>query len=1130
MNDGVLLSVRVYEHADFQVLWSQFELDLAQPLSQPLTPEVIVVPGAGWESYITRRLVKDRGSWANYTFSTLGRWISQTLRDALGPDEAPTRDVDALTWAIAASLPDLLGTSPFVSLQAYLEQAYSETEVKRLVDLSRCIAGLFDQYLLFRPGLVAAWQSGKDWPIDEPAPPHAAWQRRLFEAAIQTVPVQSVQASIHQLDDALKADAGDRLPERVTVWVAGGLPPAQIAFLDTVGRHFDVRLYVIAPSHVYWADMADRRSVMRRLRDSELTLREFCEQEHIDLMHPLMASMGRLSRERQLLLVDQVSETWLPSDPPEPALLAENDPSLLAGLQKELHAAHEPEPVERECDASLTIHNCHSAIREVEVLRDQIRDALEAAPQLRAEDVVVLCPDLETYASLIQAVFGASDRDPSGHLPFHLAGRSPRRTRPLIEAYFQLLEVLRGRMNASTVLDLLNLDWISGAAGLDPEEVDVIAEWAGDAGIRWGLDPHHRKDEGLPESDLNTWRFGLDRLLLGYAMPAGGGQLFGQTLALDRAEGMSSETLGKLWSLITRLERWHRDFEADRTCDQWRKPLCELLDEMIATRDDEAAAQKIRDAVDHIAQLSAANGFEAAIPFRLVCDELTRQVDAMAGGSAFRLGHITFCEPAAMRSLPFAVVGLLGMNDGDFPRMDRPVGFDLMTRAAQLGDRSARLEDKHLFLEAILSAKQRLIITYQGQSLRDQRSRPPSIVVEELLDSLDPNNLGSPDDTPSLRDRVVVRHALQAFSPRYFSESEGGTLYSYDTAQLKAAKALTQSQQPPPAFVSKPLADAPGLEEVATRSLVRLVQRPWEIYLSHIGASLRDLNETDSDREPLVPNALERWQLGDVWVRSRLAGEAPETLTAKLRRGGLVPGGALGSETLEVIASKAEPIIESAQALGVVAEPNTLTVRLALGGTLIKGHLLDLTDVGIRRATYATVDAKRMTSLWIDHLLLSAACDKPGLTSVLVGRGKKPGLIEFPPIDTHWAQQQLEGVMQLYRLAHRLPLPFFPASVKSVIEAATRSKSPIDLDSDEGAEQAIAEAKKGYTNTWNTTAPAQLLSVRTAFAGRDPFAMTCDEIPGLEADGPKPLFLKLFALICQPMLRAMNGEGGGADA
>lgn len=1089
-----------------------------------------MVPGAGWKSYITRRLVQDRGGWAHYSLPTLGRWLSQAMRDGLGPDDAPVRDVDALTWAIAATLPGLLDTPPFASLQDYLEQASSETEVKRLVDLSRCIAGLFDQYLLFRPELVAAWQGGTDWPVDEPAPPHAAWQRHLFEAVNQTVPVEPVHSSIQRLDAALKSGASDRLPERVSVWIAGGLPPAQIAFLDTVGRYCDVRLYVIAPSHVYWADMSDRRRVMRRLRDSELTLREFCEQEHIDLMHPLMASMGRLSRERQLLLVDQVSETWLPCDPVETATHNASDPSLLQGLQEELRSAHEPEPVERDSDASLTIHNCHSAIREVEVLRDQIRDALEDAPQLRAEDVVVLCPDLETYAPLIQAVFGASDRDWSGHLPFHLAGRSPRRTRPLIEAYFQLLEVLQGRMTASTVLDLLNLEWIANAAGLDSDEVEAIAGWAGDAGIRWGLDPDHRKGEGLPESDVCTWQFGLDRLLLGFAMPPGGNQLFGNTLALDRAEGVSTETLGKLWSLIATLQKWHRVFADERTWDQWRAPLCGLLDEMIATSDDEAAAQKIRDAIDHVVHLSASNGFDAAIPFRLVCDELTRQVDTMASGAAFRMGNITFCEPAAMRSLPFAVIGLLGMNDGDFPRMDRPVGFDLMTHAPQLGDRSVRLEDKHLFLEAILSAKQRLIITYQGQSLRDQRSRPPSIVVEELLDSLDPGGVGAPQDASSLRDQVVIQHALQAFSPRYFAASDDSALYSYDAVQLQAAKALTQSQQPAPAFVTESLPHATDIAELATRSLVRLVERPWELYLSHLGASLRDLSESESDREPLVPNALERWKLGDAWVRSRLTGDGPEPLAAKLTRGGLVPGGALGTETLETIASKAEPIIASAQSLGVWANPGVHAVRLDVGGIHIKGHVQDVTDAGIRRATYASVDAKRMTSLWIDHLLLSAASEQQGLTSVLVGRGNKPGLIEFPPIPADWARQQLESVVQLYRLAHRMPLPFFPACVKSVIEAATRARSPIDPSSAEGAEQAIAEAKKAYTYTWNTTAPAQMLSVRTAFAGRDPFAMTCAEAPGLEADGPKPLFLKLFDLICQPMLSVMNGAGGDADA
>ena len=383
------------------------------------------------------------------------------------------------------------------------------------------------------------------------------------------------------------------------------------------------------------------------------------------------------------------------------------------------------------------------------MLRDQLREAFEADPRLQPEDVVVLCPDLETYAPLVQAVFGLTEAGQSEHIPYHVAGRTPRRTRPIVEAYFRVLELLPGRLAASELLDLLHVPPIRDAAGLDSAEVDKLTDWAGESGVRWGADAAHRAAEQLPASDLNTWQFGLDRLLLGYAMPPGGGQLVGDVLALDRAEGLAGDTLGKFWAFVSRVTAWRNRLREPRPLNDWREPLVGLAGELLDTRQDEAGVQRIFDAIDRLVTSGAGGGFQGPLPFSVVLRELTRLVDQLAGGAAFRVGGVTVCEITAVRSLPFAVVALLGINDGVFPRVDRPVGFDLLAHHPRLGDRMLRLEDKQLFLEALLSARTRLIITYQGQNLQDQRLRPPSVVVEELLDALEP--YGGEDPSLTLR-------------------------------------------------------------------------------------------------------------------------------------------------------------------------------------------------------------------------------------------------------------------------------------------------------------------------------------------------------------------------------------------
>ena len=1116
------MPVLLFESVCFESLWAKFTASLAVSPDEPMSSERIVVPGSGWESFITRRLAETRGCWAHCRYMSLGRWLSQTIEDVLGDEQAPNRDVDALTWMIAARLPDLLDDSSFDTVREYLQAGGDANGVGRLIDLSRCVAGLFDQYLLLRPDLIAAWESGADWPGHGQTPSHAEWQRKVFEAVSNEHAIRSIQASVLQLDEAL-VGGSRQLPQRVSVWICSGVPPVHIDFMEVVGRYCDVHVYVLTPSHEYWADMAGRREVMRRFRVGGLTLRQFCEQQHFDLLHPLLDSMARLSQDRQLLLDDRESEAWQACDL-EIADADEHEPmSLLTSLQKDLRAALEPKPSTLKADESLTIHSCHSAIREVEVLRDQIRDAMEAQPDLRPEDVAVFCPDLEVYAPLIQAVFGLPGHDARHHLPFHIAGRSPRRTLPIVEAYFKLLETLQGRLTASEVLDLLNVSAIVDAAGITENEVDSITKWVHDAGIRWGLDRDHRRDEQLPDYDLNTWEFGLDRLLMGFAMPPGGGQIVGEVVALDRAEGLLGETLGKLWAFVEQLRQWRQELAADRPWDQWRTPLCRLADQMLATGTDETGVQRILDAVDRLVNAAVNHGFKQPLPVFLVARELGKQVDTMAGGRPFRMGGIVFCEMAAMRSLPFAVIGLLGMNDGIYPRVDRPVGFDLTMHAPQRGDRSVRLEDKHLFLEALLSAGRRMIVTYQGQSVRDQRFRPPSMVVEELLDVIERSSVPAGSDHSLIRQQVVTRHPLQAFSPRYFLKGEELQLFSYEQAHLQVAKALVETSVSPPTFAVRALAEESNLDEIAVRELRLLMERPWELFLKRLGAVLPDAVSADADREPLVLNALERWSAGDNWVQRRLEDEGADSVAARLRRTGGFPGGGLGKTALDAIGHSAEEVVEHADLYGIAGTSTAIPIRLCVGATLVVGHVEDCTPQGIRRATYSKLSARWMRRLWLDHLLrASVATNRPG-TALLVGRGRAEDMIEIPPVTQEVALGQLESLVRLYRLARRMPLPFFPDSVEKVMGGA----SP-DLESDTDVQQVIFMARRAFEDQFNGTPAADLPSVRAAFAGQDPFAMTCCEAPGFEADGSMPLFLRLFQVICQPMLDVIQ-RGDNAE-
>jgi len=1133
------MTIDVYESTSFESLWHEFERSIAAPMSSPLASETIVVPARGWESWFSRRLANQRGCWAQFRFMLPGQWISETLENCLDADQAPNREQDALTWIIAHLLPGLLDDDPFGAVRSYLFQPDGGTDPQRLIDLSRCISDLFDRYLLHRPELIAAWNQGFDWPnCGVPTPPAATWQRRLWQAITQDQRhrYRSVSAMADDLKTSIQPN-NDQLPERLSVWLSGSVVPAHLRFLEALGEHSNVGLFVLTPACEYWGDMYGRRQLLRRLREHSQSLRQFCSEHHVDLLHPLLASMGELSRQQQMLMVDLDSAPWRIRDVTADSFedddaSAEEEATLLNELQTDIHLATEPERRELPRDNSVRIHSCHSAIREVEVLHDRIREAVEDDSSLAPEDIAVFCPDLDNYAPLIQAVFGLTRPGTAGHIPFQVAGRSARRTRPMIDAWLKVLDVFESRVSATDILDLLNTEVVRERVGLDLTEVEKIAEWLDDAGIRWGLDAEHRQSEDLPGTDLNTWEFGLDRLTLGYAMPPASSQIVGQVSTLDRVEGLSGATLGRLWSLISRLRQWRERIGQSRSLADWREPLGRIARDFLATDLDETGYQIVLDAIDKVARLADAGDFDTPVSFSVAVREVTRQLDAAAAAS-FRYGGIVFCDLGAMRSLPYKVIALLGMNDGLFPRGDRSVGFDLMRFQSVLGDNRPRDEDRHLFLEAILAASDRLIITCQGQDVRDQRPRPPSVPVQELLDVLEQT-----DDTDGIRDTLFIRHPLQAFAPQYF-DGQSDIPASFDSVALLAAQRLQGQPEQAAVFADaalateqsfdKELSESSGETETVSVGDIRLLhERPWLLFLRRVGIGDISVAEDTTDREPLVLDGLEYWQAGDAWLESSLAGEAPETIARQLVRTGSIPAGSAGESVVRSLKQDASRILGSMQKARLSTSAESLPVNLPIADVLLTGEVSGWTGKTIHRGTFSKVNVKYAVRLWVDHLIATATCNRILEPAVLIGRdGTKVTLGEIKP-DQAFAH--LETLVGIWRTARCLPLPFFVDD--KVVKPVW--KSEVDFADQQSTRAYIATARNAFvqepfsrdSSGRRRPAPADEPDARAAFAGLQPFEMRCDIVPALAEDGDRNLFAYLAETLCVPLAEHLESFPG----
>jgi exodeoxyribonuclease V gamma subunit len=710
--------------------------------------------------------------------------------------------------------------------------------------------------------------------------------------------------------------------------------------------------------------------------------------------------------------------------------------SLLATLQSDilnLTDTSSPGAVRRPVapeDPSIRIHSCHSPMREMEVLYDQLLDMFSNNPDLEPRDILVMTPDIESYAAYVHAVF---DMPRPAHLriPFTIADRDIRREGPVIETFLKILDLRDSRFGASQVMAILECPAVRHRFGLREPELETIEQWIAQSGIRWGIDAQSKANQGLPPLPENTWRAGLERLLLGYALPGREEMIFQGIVPIDAVEGESAQVLGRFCEFAEQLFAAAGALHQSRSLDQWTTTLSGLLDTFFeASEDGERDLQVLRRMIFSMKEAAETASFPAEVDVDVIRWHLGRSAEREGFGLGFMTGGVTFCALLPMRSVPFQVICLVGMNHEAYPRQARPVGFDLMAKHPRKGDRSRRDDDRYLFLEALLSARETLYISYIGQNIQDNHPVPPSVLVSELLDYVEQ---GFEVHDRSIRDHLITHHRLQAFSPEYFKEY--GALISYSEENLKAARRLVGPKQTPEPFIPKGL-PVPDEEwrRVDLEDLCRFWENPSKYLLSkRMGIYLQEGATVLQDGEPFEVTGLEKYLLEQELAERALSGESLRDLLPLYRASSRLPHGTLGTCTFQDLSSGVMAFVKKTLPLmeGDPLEPIEST--LSVGDFTLTGKLGDLYAHRMVRHRYARLTPKNRLRAWIAHLFLNATAP-PGYptTTVLLGleynhKNEVQWLgLEYPSVTA--ALEILAQLLADYWEGLQRPLHFFPHS------------------------------------------------------------------------------------------------------
>jgi exodeoxyribonuclease V gamma subunit len=996
---------------------------VAVPLPSPFLPETVVVQSLATRRWLTLQVAQLHGICANYAFPFLGDFVARLVEQASSvPAPIEKMPIDLLTWKIDSLLPQCLSQKEFAPVAKYLRDG----DPLRRFQLAARLAHLFDQYRVYRPEMVSTWtRSGKAASGDE------AWQAALWR---KLGPAPGFDEALDRLRTRGFEKEFD-LPSRVSVFAPASLPPAYLELLFQLSRVREVHLFLVRPSREYrGTDPTARQRARLGLSASDAAAG-----------NPLVTSWGKIDADLTDLLLETEERLGIPVTTGSEEFEEFKSPNLLGLLKSDILAAHNrgAQPDESHDavprvtiipgDKSIVLHSCHSPMREVEVLYDQLLDCFETMPDLRPRDILVMTPEIEKYAPLIRGVFGYPEKD-SIRIPYSLADRHPRSESLPIDTFLSLLDLPGSRYTAPQIFALLGSRALRRRFHFSDEDLSLIRDWIEETAIRWGVDAADRARIGLPALDANTWRHGLNRLLLGYAMEGRDKHLFEGILPHDEVEGDGAEVLGRFISAVEALFALTENLERPRPLTSWVEPLQLAIEQFL----DPVGEEELRDVrflrmtIDRMRTLGESLDPNLAVDYRLVRDHLTGQLATMAQRGHFFQGGVTFCALKPVRSIPARVVCLLGINDQVFPRRPQTTQFDLMARSPRAGDPSARQDDRYSFLETLLSAREKLSISYVGRSAVHNKEIPPSVVVSELLDYLD-QAFVFPDNKPA-SEFVLTEHPLHAFSPRYFSSSNvDKRLFSYSEANAEASRSITGMRPPRmPPFISGPL---PEIEEfncnLELRELIDFWGNPCRYFMrQRLGLTLRETDGCLSDSESFQLDNLEKYRIKEELLAEELEAATPLPLEVFHARG-ILPPGAIGELQLRSMRTEVHDLaLVIRKHIGEGRKDEPVSIDLELGRFSLSGKINAVYGGHSVHFRTAKLNPKDHLRAWIAHLALCASGEGKEPRTVLIGRD---ALVTFRHVSS--ARAQLQTLTEIFREGLMVPLPFFPASAMAFVDA-----------------------------------------------------------------------------------------------
>ncbi|MCK5871765.1 MAG: exodeoxyribonuclease V subunit gamma [Methylococcales bacterium] len=880
----------------------------SQALKNCFEKEVFLIQTPLLEPWLSQKIATSLTLWAHYQF-LLPNAFFKTFSKKIHPDFNPIIfDHDSILWQIEAQLHQVEAIE-LRPLKNYLQGDNVALKREQLADK---ITHLFADYSCFRPEFFSAWQQGVYITTD----PAEKWQSylwlKLTEHGNPAVFFNRWQPTIHLLENSPVGHFQYKLPERIFVFGFSHLAPQPLTYLTALAKHCDIHFYLQTPA-----------SSINGLQSTN--------------SHALVNSLEQQGREFQQLLLEKTPFSFNAIVP-----LPQKQPTNLRQLQTDIIQITAL-PIHLKRDDSMIINACHSKVRELECLKNQLLDCLEKNPGLNWRDIGVLAPDIHAYTPFISAIF---DTIPHSY---------PSTTDNAIFNHFlQFLQLIHQRFEWQAVLDLLERSTIFPSFDLSETDITTLKHWLKATNVRWAKSSQHKQQLGLPPLTENTWQATLARLLMGYAVGSDA-NFVDDILPYHAIEGGSAQALGGFNDFLQLLFNASEMVSTPKSFQAWGDCFYVYATELFSQHED---AQEIYHLFKNFPTLLDNEPLQK-IEFHAIVEWLTHYVTKAEITHGLLRENLNFGSIATLHSIPFKVTAILGLDEGVFPNIEPKSAFDLSALAFKLGDFSSRKNQRQQFLNCLMNTEQCLILSYIGQSQTHNNRIPPSVIISELLDVMQRDY--------QIED-LLIKHPLQPFSFRYFNQSDP-CLFSYSTQEMTTAIALSQTPKTVENWWQTPIHhDKNSILDLT--HLQKFYRHPQRYFMqTQLDVRLQSLADPIEAHEPFSLSALENYKITHDWIDSLLAQQSFDL--KKLQAQGHWLSGVLGEVEFKQQQHKIVEFVTQIQALNLGDPIENKAIALNISSVQLTGKLYNLHQHGSLFYRYANLKGKDLLLAWLHHCLIN---------------------------------------------------------------------------------------------------------------------------------------------------------------